>query len=228
MTVSPPTDRIRERIATIQSSLPSQVRLIGVTKKMPISVIRAAHASGLREFGESRVQEAIAKQAELTDLEGVTWHLIGHLQTNKVRKALLHFDWIHSVDSLKLAQKLDESAAELSCAPYCCLQVKMIPDPPKYGFELEALWQALPKLNQLKHLKIIGLMTIPPLESSMAERQHLFKQASELAIQINNRKFDRLRITELSMGMSGDYQAAIAAGSTLIRLGTTLFGDRPA
>ncbi|MEL6381266.1 MAG: YggS family pyridoxal phosphate-dependent enzyme [Cyanobacteria bacterium J06626_18] len=226
MTVSPPTDRIRERITTIQFSLPPQVRLIGVTKKMSISVIRAAYASGLREFGESRVQEAIAKQAELTDLEGVTWHLIGHLQTNKVRKALLHFDWIHSVDSLRLAQKLNESAAELSCSPYCCLQVKMIPDLPKYGFELEALWQALPELNQLEHLKIVGLMTIPPLESSMAERQHLFKQASELAIQINNREFDRLRITELSMGMSGDYQAAIAAGSTLIRLGTTLFGDR--
>ncbi len=227
MTVSPPTDCIRQRITTVQSSLPPQVRLIGVTKKMPISMIRAAYAAGLREFGESRVQEAITKQAELTDLEGVTWHLIGHLQTNKIRKALMHFDWIHSVDSLKLAQKLDASAAELSRSPYCCLQVKMVPDPPKYGFELESLWQALPELNQLSHLKIVGLMTIPPLETSMAECEAIFKQAHDLAMQINHQSFERLHITELSMGMSADYQAAIAAGSTLIRLGTTLFGDRP-
>lgn len=228
MTVSPPTDRIRDRITTIRTSLPPQVRLIGVTKKMPSSFIRAAYASGIRDFGESRVQEAIAKQADLADLDGVTWHLIGHLQTNKARKALAHFDWIHSVDSLKLAQRLNELAAELARTPYCCLQVKMIPDPPKYGFDLDALWQALPELNQLEHLKIVGLMTIPPLESSMADSQRIFHEARDLANQINKQSFDRLQITELSMGMSGDYHAAIAAGSTLIRLGTTLFGDRPA
>ncbi|MEM9002629.1 MAG: YggS family pyridoxal phosphate-dependent enzyme [Cyanobacteria bacterium P01_F01_bin.86] len=228
MTVSPSTDRIRARIHTIQSTLPSQVRLIGVTKKMPSSVVQTAYATGLRDFGENRVQEAIAKQTELKELEGITWHLIGHLQTNKARKALAHFDWIHSVDSLKLAQKLDELAAELSRSPHCCLQVKMIPDPPKHGFDCEALWQALPQLDQLKHLKIVGLMTIPPLESSIAERQAVFNQARELAHQINHQNFDRLHITELSMGMSGDYQTAIAAGSTMIRLGTTLFGDRPA
>ena len=228
MTVFSPPEYIQERITTIQASLPPQVRLVGVTKKMPSSAIRAAYMSGLREFGESRVQEAVTKQAELTDLADVTWHLIGHLQANKARKALMHFDWIHSVDSLKLAQKLDELAAELSRSPSCCLQVKMIPDPPKYGFELESLWQALPELNRLNHLKIVGLMTIPPLETSMAEREFIFKQARDLAMQINNQQFDRLQITELSMGMSGDYQAAIAAGSTLIRLGTTLFGDRPA
>ena len=228
MTASPAaTDRIRDRITTIRASLPPQVRLIGVTKKMPSSFVRAAYANGLRDFGESRVQEVVAKQADLADLEDITWHLIGHLQTNKARKALAHFDWIHSVDSLKLAHKLNELAEELSRIPYCCLQVKIIPDPPKHGFDVDALWQALPTLNQLTHLKIVGLMTIPPLESSIADSERIFQQAHDLAVQINNQHFDRLRITELSMGMSGDYQAAITAGSTMIRLGTTLFGDRP-
>lgn len=228
MTVSPPPKQIQERIADIKHALPPQVRLIGVTKYKPSSAIRAAFAANLRDFGESKVQEAIAKQAELSDLKGLTWHLIGHLQSNKARKALLHFDWIHSVDSLKLARRLDQIAAQTGHSPYCCLQVKMVSDPPKYGFTLEELWAALPALNQLQHLKIVGLMTIPPQESSMAEAEEIFKAAKKLADQINQRGFNRLHISELSMGMSSDYPVAIAAGSTMIRLGTTLFGDRPA
>lgn len=228
MTVSSSKDRIHERITAVTSSLPSHVRLIGVTKNKPGSAIREAYQSGIRDFAESRVQEAISKQAELTDLEGITWHLIGHLQTNKARKALLHFDWIHSIDSLKLARKLNELAGELSHTPYCCLQVKMVSDPPKYGFDLEELWMALPELDQMEHLKFVGLMTIPPLESSTSETEDIFNQAHNLADQINNQELDRMHITELSMGMSSDYLVAIAAGATMIRLGTTLFGDRPA
>ncbi|NER81373.1 MAG: YggS family pyridoxal phosphate-dependent enzyme [Leptolyngbya sp. SIO1D8] len=228
MTAHLSPDCIRERITAVKASLPPQVRLIAVTKKKTSSAIRAAYECGLRDFGESRLQEAIAKQAELQDLSDTTWHLIGHLQTNKARKALAHFDWIHSLDSLKLARKLNELAAELSRTPRCCLQVKIVPDPPKFGFDLEALWQALPELNHMHHLKIVGLMTIPPLESSIADSERIFKQAHDLADQINRQKLDHLCITELSMGMSGDYLAAISAGSTMIRLGTTLFGDRTA
>lgn len=228
MIVSHSTGLIQERITAVTSSLPAHVRLVGVTKKVPSSTIRAAYESGMRDFAESRIQEAIAKQAELTDLAGITWHLIGHLQTNKARKALLHFDWIHSVDSLKLAYRLNELAHELSCTPTCCLQVKMVSDPPKHGFDLEEFWQALPELDQMEHLKIVGLMTIPPLESSIAESQDIFNRARDLADQINQQSLNRLRMTELSMGMSSDYPVAIAAGATIIRLGTTLFGDRPA
>jgi len=228
MTVSRSPDRIQERIADIRSSLPPQVRLIAVTKKMPSSVIRAAYDCGIRDFAENRVQEAIAKQAEVTDLKDITWHLIGHLQTNKARKALTHFDWIHSLDSLKVAQKLNDIAEEAGQIPTCCLQVKMVPDPPKYGFALDELWSALPELNALSHLNIVGIMTIPPLDTPPDETQQIFQQAHKLADRINQQGFDRLRMTELSMGMSGDYPAAIAAGATMIRLGTTLFGDRPA
>ncbi|HEY9887926.1 MAG TPA: YggS family pyridoxal phosphate-dependent enzyme [Candidatus Obscuribacterales bacterium] len=228
MTVSSSADRIQNCIATVAATLPPQVRLIGVSKKQPSSAIRAAYQANLRDFGESQVQEAIAKQAELSDLSDITWHLIGHLQSNKARKALLHFDWIHSIDSLKLAQRLDEIAAEVGRSPACCLQVKIVPDPAKYGFSIAELWSALPTLNGLTHLNIVGLMTIPPQSSSITEAKEIFKQAQFLADQINDQGFDHLRISELSMGMSGDYQTAIAAGSTMIRLGTTLFGDRPA
>jgi len=228
MTASPSTNPIADRLTALAPDLPPSVRLIGVSKKHPAAAVRAAYQAGLRDFGESMVQEAIAKQAELTDLDDITWHLIGHLQSNKVRKAVEHFDWIHSVDSLKIATRLDKIAAEMARSPACCLQVKMVPDPAKFGFALEELWSALPQLNQLEHLKIVGLMTIPPLESSMAEARDIFERAKMLADQINQQGFDRLRLSELSMGMSGDYPVAIAAGSTMIRLGTTLFGDRPA
>lgn len=227
MTASLSTDRITERITAIQQSIPATVRLIAVTKKMPSTAIRAAYAAGIRDFGESRLQEALEKQDELSDLTDITWHLIGHLQTNKARKALAHFQWIHSLDSLKLARKLNQIAAEQSRPLQYCLQVKMVPDPPKYGFDLEALWSALPELNEMSHLNIVGLMTIPPLGSSLEESQHIFEQARHLAQEINDGPWTRLQIRELSMGMSGDYRAAIAAGATMIRLGTHLFGDRP-
>ncbi|RZM82859.1 YggS family pyridoxal phosphate-dependent enzyme [Leptolyngbya iicbica] len=228
MTASPSTNSIADRITIITRDLPPQVRLIGVSKRQPASAVRAAYQANLRDFGESMVQEAIAKQAELTDLDDITWHLIGHLQSNKARKALEHFDWIHSIDSLKIATRLDKIAGEIGRSPYCCLQVKMVPDPAKFGFSLEELWAALPELNQLRHLNIVGVMTIPPLESSMAEVEAIFERAKILANQINQQGFDQLHLSELSMGMSGDYPVAIAAGSTMIRLGTTLFGDRPA
>lgn len=219
--------QINERLSQIRATLPNSVRLIAVTKTLPADMVRAAYAAGVRDFGESRLQEAIAKQAELTDLPDITWHFIGHLQANKARKVLENFHWIHSVDSLKLAVRLNQLATELNCRPACCLQVKIVPDPPKTGFELAELWAALPHLSQLTHLQIKGLMAIPPQGTDPQAAQVIFQKAKELAQQIH-RAYPDLPMTELSMGMSGDYLAAIAAGSTMIRLGTILFGDRPA
>lgn len=211
----------------IYQSIPAAVTLIAVTKFLPVEMIRAAYERGVRHFGESRVQEAIAKQAQLTDLPDITWHLIGHLQTNKVRKAVEHFDWIHSVDSLKLAQRLDQAAQELHKLPQCCLQVKLVPDPPKYGIDAAELLSLLPQLDQLEHLKICGLMTIPPQGASPETVREVFAGAKTLAIDINQKAFARLRIDQLSMGMSGDYREAIACGATMVRLGTVLLGHRP-
>lgn len=219
--------QITEHIHALQQALPASVTLIGVTKFFPTDVMRVAYEAGIRHFGESRVQEAIPKQAELKDLPDLTWHLIGHLQSNKVRKAVSHFHWIHSVDSLKIARKIDQAAAELQVTPQCCLQVKMVPDPPKYGFDVDDLVQALPALNQLTHLNIRGLMTLPPLGTPPPQAKAIFAEAANLAEQINQTNWSNITLDQLSMGMSGDYESAIAAGATMIRVGTGLFGPRP-
>jgi pyridoxal phosphate enzyme (YggS family) len=227
MTVFLSAQQITERIHVLRSTIPESVRLIAVTKLLPVEVIRIAYGAGIRDFGESRVQEAVQKQAELQDLPNLTWHLIGHLQTNKIRKAVEHFQWIHSVDTLKLAKKLNQAALDLQCSPQCCLQVKMVPDPPKYGFDVNELEAALPALDQLTNLHFRGLMTIPPLGSSEETIQQVFAGAKQLAEQINQTNFSHLNLDQLSMGMSGDYPVAIAAGATMVRLGTALFGPRP-
>jgi PLP dependent protein len=215
-----------DRIASICQTLPTSVQLIAVTKQVSVPAMRAAYAAGLRNFAESRIQEAEAKQAELQDLPDITWHLIGHLQSNKAQKALELFQWIHSVDSLKLAQRLNHLAAPLPNKPQICLQVKILPDPHKSGWTTDELLADLPQLDQCENLSIQGLMTIPPLGLSEAETLAVFQRTQELANQIKQQGWSRLQMTQLSMGMSGDYRLAIQAGATMIRLGTILFGKR--
>lgn len=209
-----------------QLELPDHVRLVAVSKTFPVAAIRAAYEVGIRDFGENKVQEAIAKQAELADLPDITWHFIGHLQTNKARKAVQHFDWIHSVDSLKLATRLEQAAAALSRSPICCLQVKLMADPNKYGFTEAKLWQAMPQLAQLSHLKLEGIMAIPPYDLLLTETQSFFERAYALGQTMANHQETPLPIRYFSMGMSRDFPLAIAAGANIIRLGTTLFGSR--
>ncbi len=217
--------QLAERLQQIRQTLPETVKLIAVTKQVSIEAMQAAYELGIRDFGESRIQEAAAKQAQLQGLD-ITWHLIGHLQTNKAAKALEMFDWIHSLDSLKLAQRLDQLAAEQAIKPKLCLQVKILPDPNKYGWTVTELLEALPALDQCQHLDIVGLMSIPPYDLSAADTQEVFEQTRKLAQQIQQQSWQNLRLTELSMGMSEDYPLAIQAGSTMIRLGRTLFGAR--
>jgi pyridoxal phosphate enzyme (YggS family) len=217
---------IADNIETIRRDLPDSVRLMVVSKQVPSTLMREAYAVGIRDFGESRVQEAEAKQQELADLPDICWHGIGHLQSNKVRKAVQIFDWIHAVDSLKLATQIDRVAAELETSPYICLQVKILPDPDKYGWTIPELLNDLPQLERCQHLKIRGLMAIPPLGLTTAQTQDLFERARELSHQISQQPGSKLHLSELSMGMSGDYLQAIAAGSTTIRLGSIIFGDR--
>jgi PLP dependent protein len=218
----------QERIQTFRRNLPETVRIVAVTKTMPVEAIRAAYAAGLRDVGESRVQEAIEKQAALCDLSDLTWHLIGHLQSNKALKALETFEWIHSVDNLKLAQRLDRLAAEHpTLAPRnLCLQVRLRPDPNKSGWEQQELIAALPDLDRLIHVKICGLMVIPPFDLPEAETFAIFQEAQALAQRIQAQGWQNLTMLQLSMGMSDDYALAIKAGATMIRPGRCLFGDR--
>lgn len=215
-----------ERIATIRSSLPPSVKLIAVSKQVSAEAIRSAYAAGIRDFGESRIQEAASKQAELHDLSDITWHFIGHLQGNKAKKALEHFPWIHSVDNLKLAQRLDQLAQQLGVSPQVCLQVKILPDPNKSGWSVPELLADLSALNQCKTLQIQGLMTIPPLGLDNDQILNVFTRNRELAKEIQEQNWSHIHIQHLSMGMSGDYQLAVQAGATMVRLGTILFGDR--
>lgn len=219
--------RMAERIAAIRTTLPPSVRLIAVSKQVPVEAMRAAYAIGIRDFGESRIQEAAQKQAELADLSGVVWHMIGHLQANKAQKAVQLFQWIHSVDELKLAQRLDRVATNLPQKPNICLQVKLLPDPNKYGWTPETLWNDLPNLDQCSHLNICGLMTIAPLGLTPTKLTSFFQETGVLANKIRSQNYQNLPIRELSMGMSGDYEIAVNAGATMIRLGRVLFGDRP-
>ncbi|AHJ29758.1 Hypothetical protein YggS [Nodularia spumigena CCY9414] len=200
--------------------------MIAVSKTFPAEDIRAAYNAGIRDFGENRIQEAASKQAELQDLPDITWHFIGGLQSNKAKKALELFDWIHSVDNLKLAQRLNQLAQQLGVTPQVCLQVKILPDPNKSGWTVPELLADLDALNQCKNLQIQGLMTIPPLGLNDTEIISVFNATHKLAQEIEEQNWSHLKMPELSMGMSGDYQLAVQAGATMVRLGTILFGKR--
>ena len=209
---------LAERVAHLRQDLPNHVRLIAVTKTVPVDMIRQAYEAGVRDFGESRVQEALHKQDQLQDLTDITWHFIGHLQRNKAKPALSAFQWIHSVDSLALAQRLNQLAPDLNQVPNVCLQVKFIADPNKYGWSVAALKADWETLQACQSLHLQGLMTILPMGLTPQQVLGVFGQAQQLAQELN--------LPELSMGMSGDYQLAVTAGATMIRVGRLLFGDR--
>lgn len=220
------TSSVTLRIAQVRQHLPASVRLIAITKQVSVAAMREAYATGVRDFGESRIQEAIAKQAELQDLNDITWHFIGQLQSNKARKALEHFQWIHSLDSLDLARRLDRLASSLGSRPQVCLQVKLLSDPNKSGWTVPELLSDLSELSQCQSLQIQGLMTIPPLGLDESEIFNVFVRTRELAAKIQQLSLPHIQMQQLSMGMSNDYQLAVRAGATMVRLGRTLFGER--
>lgn len=217
---------IHERILALRSSLPDSVRLIAVTKQVSSESMRCAYAAGIRDFGESRIQDAASKQAELQDLSDLTWHFIGHLQSNKAKKVIEQFQWIHSVDNLKLAQRLNQLAQQHLVSPQVCLQVKILSDPNKSGWMISELLSDLSALNECKNLQIQGLMTIPPLGLNDSQTLNVFNCTHELAQQIQEQNWSNIQMQHLSMGMSGDYKLAVQAGATMVRLGTILFGER--
>jgi pyridoxal phosphate enzyme (YggS family) len=217
---APAAQGLQDRLQQLRAALPQGCRLLAVSKGQPASLIRAAVAAGQRSFGESRLQEAIAKQDELADLEPLDWHFIGRLQANKVRPVLRHFAVVHSLDSLDLARRMARIAAEEDCSPAVFCQVKLRPDPAKSGFDPEALQACWSELISLAPLRIEGLMTMAPLGLDRHERLALFTECAALA--------RVLGLGELSMGMSGDWPEAAAAGSTWVRIGSGLFGTRPA
>ncbi|MBT5231026.1 MAG: YggS family pyridoxal phosphate-dependent enzyme [Methylococcales bacterium] len=202
--------------------LPNSVQLLAVSKKQPIEKIRQLADCGHHAFGESYVQEAIEKINQLSD-RSLTWHFIGPIQSNKTKLIAEHFSWVHSVDRLKIAQRLNQQRPESLPRLNICIQVNVSLEPTKSGFLPDELLPAVEKIRQLPHLVIRGLMVIPaPAEQFVVQRQQ-FKHAHDLLKQLQTIVPDA---DTLSMGMSADLEAAIAEHSTCVRIGTALFGHR--
>jgi pyridoxal phosphate enzyme (YggS family) len=212
---------ITDRLNQIRANIPPQVKLVAVSKYTTTQAIRAAYAAGVRDFAESRVQEAKIKQTELADLPDITWHMIGSLQSNKAKQAIAQFDWIHSIDRLSLAEQCDRIIAETGKSPKLLLQVKLADDPSKSGWTKASLLADLPKLEKLQHLNPVGLMTILPLGLNEAQSYEVFCGVGELAELLRSQGWSNIR--ELSMGMSADYAIAIRAGASMIRVGSQIF-----
>jgi PLP dependent protein len=217
------SNSIAQRLAAIRQEIPPTVKLVAISKGATIEQMREAYAVGQRDFGESRIQATIEKQAALADLPNICWHLIGQLQSNKVRKAVQMFEVIHSVDSLKLCQQLDRVAGELGKSPQVFLQVKVLPDPQKSGWDVADLLIDLPEINQCESIKINGLMSIPPMGLTDQELMYLFISVADLQNKINQYDYPLIHLKYLSMGMSQDYQLAVTAGSNIIRVGSKIF-----
>src|ERR1700722_1319724 len=231
MSISENIAAIRDRIAAAAhraGRAPENVALMAGSKTHPAARIREAYDAGLRLFGENRVQEFAAKTPELTDTSGAEWHMIGHLQTNKAAKAVELFDDVDSIDSVKLAERLDAAALSLNKKSGVLIEVNVGGEAAKSGLvlgsrELEELLLAAPRLEALEFR---GLMTVPPFAGDPEGARPYFRRLRELRDTIAARKLPCVGMEILSMGMSHDFEVAIEEGSTYVRVGTAIFGER--
>ncbi len=220
--------RVRERIAAACSRSgrrPEEVRLVAVSKTVPPERIRQAYEAGLRDFGENRIQEAEAKRPVLADLDA-TWHLVGHLQTNKAKPARELFQYVHSVDSRRLAARLDRVAPLGGQRLPVLLEVNLGEELTKSGAREEEVLQLAEGVGLLPTLELRGLMVIPPFFEDAEKSRPFFRRLRELAEMIESHCLSGVSVRELSMGMSHDFELAIEEGTTMVRIGTAIFGPR--
>ncbi len=210
--------RIREAAQASQRNF-ADIGLLAVSKTKPADSIREAHAAGLRDFGENYLQEALEKQTALSDLP-LIWHFIGPIQSNKTRPIAEHFDWVHSVDRLKIAQRLSDQRPAHLAPLNICLQVNVSGEDSKSGCSPEELPELAQAIAALPNLKLRGLMAIPEPTDDIAAQHAAFARLRQLRDDLG------LQLDTLSMGMSHDLEAAIAEGATWVRIGTALFGAR--
>jgi hypothetical protein len=220
--------QVRERIAAAcrrSGRAPDDVKLVAISKTFPPQSVRVAYEAGLRDFGENRVQEAAAKRPALSDLS-ITWHLVGHLQTNKAKAAKELFHWVHSVDSFRLAQKLDQATPSGGGRLPLLLEVNLGGEESKAGVGEPEIIQLAGQIGQLATLEVRGLMVIPPFFDDPEQVRPYFRRLRELAQEIDTKNIANVSMHELSMGMSHDFEVAIEEGATIIRVGTAIFGAR--
>lgn len=230
------TGAIAERAARVQARIaaaaeragrdPASVTLVAVGKTFPATAVREAFHAGLRHFGENKVQEAEIKASALADLRaaGLVWHGIGHVQGNKAKKAVQTFDLIHSLDSVALARRYDRLAAEAACVVRVLVQVDLAGEATKHGLPAAELMETLREMRSLAHLRVEGLMILPPWDDEPEAARPWFRRLRELR---DAARDDGLLAGEsLSMGMSHDLEVAVEEGATLVRVGTGIFGER--
>ncbi|MGP1348898.1 MAG: YggS family pyridoxal phosphate-dependent enzyme [Stomatobaculum sp.] len=225
---------IRERIEAAENVIQEacrrtgrrreEVTLIAVSKTNPVERIREAYDCGLRDFGENKVKEMLGKEPRLP--EDIRWHLIGHLQTNKVKTVLEKTVLIHSIDSMKLSDMIDFEARKKRIIVEGLLEVNVAREESKFGFLPEELLPLLSRLSQYRNLKIRGLMTVAPIVGDAEENRGVFRRLRDLSIDIKSKSTDNIDTSVLSMGMTGDYRVAVEEGATLVRVGTGIFGER--
>ena len=202
------------------------VRLIAVSKTFGPDHVRAAIAAGQREFGENRVQEGLDKIAAVED-PGLAWHLIGHLQSNKAKKAAASFAWIHSIDSVDLLRKVDAGAADAGTTPQVLVQVDLARETTKFGADRAAVEAIIRAALEARAVRLRGLMIVPPIPDHAEASRPWFRQLRELREALVADGIPAAHLSELSMGMSQDFDVAIEEGATMVRVGTSIFGRRP-
>ena len=219
---------VRERIVAAahrSGRSPDDIRLIAVTKTFPSETVQMALDAGLLDIGENRVQEATEKFKEVT-ADQVTWHLIGHLQSNKVRPAVATFDVIHTIDSTELALRVDRIAREMNKRISVLVQVDLAGEQSKSGIPEAKLQEVIEALGSTSNIDLRGLMTLPPFFEDPEATRPYFRRLREVRDELNQSPTASEQLSDLSMGMSNDFEVAIEEGSTMIRLGTVLFGRR--
>jgi PLP dependent protein len=233
---------IRSRMAAAATSAgrdPSSVRLIAVSKTFPIDAVREAYEAGQRDFGENRVQEALQKIAGLQDCTplqknspstdlSIRWHLLGHLQTNKARKAVPAFATIQSVDNVDLLEKIDRAAEESGQAPELLIQVDLAGEATKFGAPPAEVPRLFEAAAAVRAVRVAGLMTLPPVPETPEDARPYFRRLRDLRDEWLASGVPATMLRELSMGMSGDFEVAIQEGATMVRVGTAIFGSRHA
>jgi len=219
---------VRQRLARALARagrLPSSARLVAISKTRPAGDVRAAFEAGQVDFGENRVQEALEKIAATSDIP-ITWHLVGHLQSNKAKRAAGSFAWIHSIDSADLLKRVDAAAEEAGRRPELLVQVDLAGEPTKHGAPAEAWLSLIEAASACRAARVAGLMLLPPFTSDPEDARPYFRRLRELRDELAARGVPPDMLRELSMGMSHDFEVAVEEGATLIRVGTAIFGER--
>ena len=219
---------IRARIADAagrSGRRPADIRLIAVSKTHPIDAVRAAADAGQRDFGENKVQEALQKVAASTDT-GLRWHLIGHLQSNKAKKAAAAVDFIHAIDSVDLLRRVDQAAAAAGRLVEVLVQVDLALEVTKHGVAVDEVAAIFAAADDCRAASLVGLMLLPPLAEKPEEARPWFARLRGMRDTLRDQGVAQARLRELSMGMSHDFEVAIEEGATMVRVGTAIFGER--